>query len=86
VFFVVLWFLEFMSAVEVMDMVKQLPEREAMNLGQMMDEWLAGIVDRRFEAAVSEGAFNALAAEALREAEAGKTRPLDEILDDRRIP
>jgi hypothetical protein len=32
---------------------------------------------------VSAGAFDAMAAEALREAEEGKTIPLDEILDDR---
>lgn len=75
-----------MSAVEVMDLVKRLPEREALDLGRMLDDWLAGIVDRKFEAAVMAGAFDDMAAEALREAEAGKTVPLDEILDDRRIP
>ena len=83
------WFCVFlgrMSAVEVMDLVKDLPEPEALNLGRMMDDWLAGIVDRKFEAAVEAGAFDAMAAEALREAEAGKTIPLDEILDDRRVP
>lgn len=75
-----------MRAVEVMNLVKELPEREALNLGRMLDEWLAGIVDRKFEAAVEDGAFDAMAAEALREAEAGQTIPLDEILDNRRIP
>ena len=75
-----------MSAAEVMDLVKDLPEPEALNLGRMMDDWLAGIVDRKIEAAVEAGAFDAMAAEALREAEAGKTIPLDEILDDRRVP
>jgi hypothetical protein len=80
-----LWFFEFMSAVEVMDLVKRLPEREAMDLGRMLDDWLAGIVDRKFESAVKAGAFDDMAAEALREAEAGKTVPLDEVLDDRRV-
>lgn len=61
-----------MSAVELMDLVKRLPEPEALNLGRMLDEWLAGIVDRKFEAAVEAGAFDDMAAEALREAEAGK--------------
>jgi ribosomal 50S subunit-recycling heat shock protein len=70
----------------VMDLVKDLPEPEALNLRRMLDDWLAGIVDRKFEAAVEAGAFDAMAAEALREAEAGKTIPLDEILDDRRVP
>ena len=75
-----------MSAVEVMDLVKDLPEPEALNLGHMLDDWLAGIVDRKFEVAVEAGASDAMAAEALREAEAGKTIPLDEVLDDRRVP
>ena len=44
-----------MSAVEVMDLVKDLPEPEALNLGRMLDDWLAGIVDRKFEAAVESG-------------------------------
>jgi hypothetical protein len=81
----VLWFFGFMSAVEVMDLVKRLPEPEAMDLGRMLDDWLAGIVDRRFEAAVAAGVFDEMAAEALREAEAGRTVPLDEVLDDRRV-
>lgn len=69
-----------------MDLVKRLPEREAMDLGRMLDNWLAGIVDRKFEAAVSAGVFDAMAAEALREAKEGKTIPLNEVLDDCRIP
>jgi hypothetical protein len=82
------WFCVFigsMSAVDVMELVKNLPEPEALNLGRMLDDWLAGIVDRKFEAAVEAGAFDAMAAEALREAVAGKTTPLDEVLDDRRV-
>ena len=69
-----------------MDLVKRLPEREAMDLGRMLDNWLAGIVDRKFEAAVSAGVFDAMAAEALREAKEGKTIPLNEVLDECRIP
>jgi hypothetical protein len=51
----------------------------------MIDDWLAGIVDRKFEAAAKAGVFDEMAAEALREAEAGITVPLDEVLDDRRF-
>jgi hypothetical protein len=83
------WFCVFvacMSAVEAMELVKDLPKPEALNLGRMLDDWLAGIVDRKFEAAVEAGAFDAMAAEALRESEAGKTILLDEVLDDRRVP
>lgn len=75
-----------MSAVEVMDLVKRLPEREALNLGQMLEDWLAGLVDRKFDTAVGAGAFDTMAAEALKDAEAGKTIPLNEILDDSRLP
>jgi hypothetical protein len=79
-------FVNCMSAVDAMELVKDLPEPEALNLGRMLDDWLAGIVDRKFEAAVEAGAFDAMAAEAQREADAGKTIPLDEVLDDHRVP
>ena len=68
-----------MSAVEVMDLVKRLPEREALNLGRMLEDWLAGLVDRKFDAAVEAGAFDAMAAEALREAEAGKRLRIEDL-------
>ena len=75
----VFWFFGFMSAVEVMDLVKRLPEREALNLGRMLEDWLAGLVDRKFDAAVEAGAFDAMAAEALREAEAGKRLRIEDL-------
>lgn len=75
-----------MSAAEVMTLVRRLPEREAMDLGRMLDDWLAGIVDRKFETSVDAGEFDDMAAEALREIEMGQTIPLDEVLDDRPIP
>jgi hypothetical protein len=70
-----------MSVVDVMDLVKTLPERDVLDLGRMLDEWTSGLVDRRFESAVESGAFDAMADEALRELEAGKTVPLNEVLD-----
>jgi hypothetical protein len=43
-------------------------------------------VDQKFEAAVKSGAFDAMAAEAIRELEAGATLPLNEVLDDSHLP
>ena len=70
-----------MSAADVMDLVKSLPAKEAIDLGRMVEEWTAGIVDQKFEAAVKSGAFDAMAAEAIRELEAGATLPLNEDLE-----
>ena len=70
-----------MSAAEVMDLVKSLPAKEAIDLGRMVEEWTADIVDQKFEAAVKSGAFDAMAAEAIRELEAGATLPLNEVLE-----
>jgi hypothetical protein len=88
--FVDLWMVDgycfAMSAVEVMELVKQLPAEEAVDLGRMVDDWTAGLVDKKFEEAINAGAFDKLAAEALREFEAGKTLPLNEVLDQRQLP
>lgn len=32
-----------------MDLVKSLPAKEAIDLGRMVEEWTAGIVDQKFE-------------------------------------
>ena len=74
-----------MSAAEVMNLAKQLPEREVFDLARMLDEWTATIIDQKLETAVKTGAFDQMAAEALRELEAGKTIPLDEVLHDPRL-
>lgn len=65
-----------------MDLVKTLPEKEVLDLGRMLDDWTAELVDRRFESAVEAGGFDAMADEALRELKAGKTVPLNEVLDN----
>lgn len=74
-----------MSAVELMDLVKKMPEREVLDLARMVDAWSADLVDQRLESAVQAGAFDELAAEAVREMDAGKTVPLDEVLDNARL-
>jgi uncharacterized hydantoinase/oxoprolinase family protein len=74
-----------MSAAEVMNLAKQLPDREVLDLARMLDDWTASMVDRKLETAVQSGAFDQMAAEALRELEAGETIPLDEVLHDPRL-
>ena len=74
-----------MSATEVMNLAKQLPEMEVLDLARMLEAWTAAMVDQKFEAAVKSGAFDQMAADALQELEAGKTIPLDEVLHDPRL-
>ena len=74
-----------MSATEVMNLAKQLPEMEVLDLARMLEAWTAAMVDQKFEAAVKSGAFDQMAADALHELEAGKTIPLDEVLHDPRL-
>lgn len=74
-----------MSAIEVMNLAKQLPEREVLDLARMLDTWTATMVDQKLEAAVKSGAFDQMAADALQELEARKTIALDEVLHDPRL-
>jgi hypothetical protein len=74
-----------MSVTEVMNLAKQLPDREVLDLARRLDEWTATMVDRKFETAVKSGAFDQMAAAALQELETGKTTPPDEVLQDPRL-
>ena len=74
-----------MSAAEVMNLAKQLPEMEVLDLARMLEAWTAAMVDQKFEAAVKSGAFDQMAADALHELEAGNTMALDEVLHDPRL-
>lgn len=77
--------LVYMSAADVMVLVRSLPAEEVIDLGRMVEEWTADMVDQKLEVAVNAGVFDAMAAEALREFEAGATVPLNEFLDDARV-
>lgn len=77
--------LVYMSAADVMVLVRSLPAEEVIDLGRMVEEWTADMVDQKFEVAVNDGVFDAMAAEAVREFEAGATVPLNEVLDDARV-
>jgi hypothetical protein len=74
-----------MSAAGVMNLAKQLPEKEVLDLARLLDAWTAAMVDQKLEAAVQSGAFDQMAADALQELEDGKTIPLDEVLHDPRL-
>jgi hypothetical protein len=51
-----------------------------------VDAEAARAVDTRFASMVKEGAFDQCATDALKELKEGKTIPLHEVLDERRIP
>ena len=74
-----------MSAAEVMNLAKQLPEKEVLDLARLLDAWTAAMVDQKLEAAIQSGAFDQMAADALHELEAGNTIALDEVLHDPRL-
>jgi hypothetical protein len=69
-----------MSARDLLQLIRQEPQNVILELGEMLDELRADMVDARFAAAVEAGAFDGLAARALAEHAAGKTVPLDEVL------
>jgi len=71
-----------MSVTEMIREARKLPLEELRALARELDEELARRVDERFVEAVEAGEFDHLAKEAEAEYRAGKTRPLDEILDD----
>jgi hypothetical protein len=74
-----------MGITEIMLEVRKLSDDELIKLAAQVDEEAAKAVDRRFESLVREGRFEDLAAEAIGEEKEGKTIPLHEILDQRRI-
>ena len=73
-----------MEIAELMREIRKLPDDQLLALAAQVDEEAARAVDHRFESIVREGGFADLAAEALSEQRAGKTIPLDEVLDERR--
>lgn len=74
-----------MEVAEIMREIRKLPDEQLLALAAQVDEEAARAVDHRFESVVREGGFADLAAEALREEKEGKTIPLHEVIDQRRI-
>lgn len=75
-----------MGITELMNEIRKLPDAELLALAAQVDAEAARAVDERFSAKVRDGVFDDLAAQALVELEAGRTRPLHEVLDERRVP
>ena len=71
----------FMGIADLMVEVRKLPEDELLVLATQVEEVAARVVDGRFAEKVRAGTFDAMAAEALKELEDGKTVTLHEVLD-----
>jgi len=74
-----------MIIAEIMKEIRKLPDEELLVLAAQVDEEAARAVDERFAARVGEGAFDEMAAEALRELRENKTMPLHEVIDQRSV-
>ncbi|MFZ9941189.1 MAG: hypothetical protein ACO3F7_03450 [Luteolibacter sp.] len=66
--------------------IRKLPDDELLALAAQVDAEAARAVDTKFASMVKEGAFDECANDALKELKEGKTIPLHEVLDERRIP
>lgn len=75
-----------MSVTELMKEIRKLPDTDLLALAAQVDAEAARAVDERFASKVRDGAFDDLAAEALRELKQGKTVSLHEVLDERQLP
>lgn len=69
-----------MSVAEIVNEARKLPLAQLQLLAAELDEAVAQRVDSRFNEAVEAGAFDQMAAEALHEYRAGKTKPLDNLV------
>jgi|694.fasta_scaffold117092_2 hypothetical protein len=74
-----------MGIAEIMTEVRKLPDSELLILAAQIEEEAARAVDHRFECSVHEGHFAAMAADALMEERAGRTIPLNEVIDQRGV-
>lgn len=71
-----------MSIITLMKEIRKLPENELLALAAQVEEAAACAVDARFAGKVRDGAYDTLAAEALKELKEGKTVSLHEVLDE----
>jgi len=72
-----------MSAKDIIALIRREPQEVILEIGLMLDELRAELVDQKLKSAVESGAFDEMAARALREHAAGTTTPLHEILHQR---
>ena len=69
------------TVTEIESALRQLPEKEAWEVAGWLQSYLAEKWDRQIDADIAAGRLDKLADQALAEYHAGKTKPLDEILD-----
>jgi hypothetical protein len=69
------------TVLEIERAIEALPPEQFDELAAWFAEKREQAVDAAFEEAILAGKFDAMADRAIRDAEAGKCRPLDEILD-----
>jgi hypothetical protein len=69
------------TVAEIESALRQLPEKEAWEVAGWLQSYLAEKWDRQIDADLDAGRLDRLADQALADYRAGKTKPLDEILD-----
>ena len=68
------------AGLEIEQAVEHLPEADFQSFAHWFDETRAQRVDTAFEKAILAGQFDAMAAQALRDMDTGRSTPLDEFL------
>lgn len=71
------------TVAEIESAIKRLKPREIRAVGQLLDELREELWDRQIDADAKAGRLDKLAEKALEDYRAGRTKPLDEILDER---
>lgn len=69
------------TVLEIESALRQLPEQDAWKVADWLQDYLADKWDRQIDADIAAGRLDKLADQALADHRAGKTKPLDEILD-----
>jgi hypothetical protein len=71
------------TVAEIKSAIKVLKPREIREVGDLVDELREKLWDQQIDADVKAGRLDKLAEKALVDYRAGRTKPLDEILDER---
>ena len=71
------------TATEIATAIRQLPPSDAWQLAHELRDYLDDLWDAEIERDVNAGRLDALVEKARAEHRAGRTKPLDEVLNDR---
>ena len=71
------------TVAEIESAIKNLKPQEIYKVGDLVDELREELWDRQIDADAKAGRLDKLADKALEDYRAGRTKPLDEILDQR---